>query len=38
MFTSGVAALSLGWLEDCNVAYGLPLKASGKNIYFDRTG
>jgi uncharacterized ferredoxin-like protein len=38
MFTSGVAALSLGWLDDCNIAYGLPLKASGKNIYFDRTG
>ena len=37
MFTAGVAALSLGWLEGCNIAYGLPLKASGKSIYFDRT-
>lgn len=37
MFTAGVGALSLGWLEGCNVAYGLPLKASGKSIYFDRS-
>jgi uncharacterized ferredoxin-like protein len=36
MFSAGVAALSLGWLEGCLVAYGLPLKASGKSIYFDR--
>lgn len=36
MFTAGVAALSLGWMEGCLVAYGLPLKASGKSIYFDR--
>lgn len=36
MFTAGVAALSLNWLEGCKVAYGLPLKASGKSIYFDR--
>ena len=36
MFSAGVAALSLGWLEGCHVAYGLPLKASGKSIYFDR--
>jgi uncharacterized ferredoxin-like protein len=36
MFTAGVAALSLNWLEGCIVAYGLPLKASGKSIYFDR--
>lgn len=37
MFTAGVGGLSLGWLEGCNVAYGLPLKASGKSIYFDRS-
>ncbi len=37
MFSAGVAALSLNWLEGCIVAYGLPLKASGKNIYFDRS-
>jgi uncharacterized ferredoxin-like protein len=36
MFSAGVAALSLNWLEGCGVAYGLPLKASGKSIYFDR--
>ena len=36
MFTAGVAALSLNWLEGCIVAYGLPLNASGKSIYFDR--
>lgn len=36
MFSVGVAALSLGWLEGCSVAYGLPLKGSGKSIYFDR--
>ncbi len=37
MFTAGVGALSLGWMEGCNVAYGIPLKASGKSIYFDRS-
>lgn len=36
MFTAGLSALSLGWLEGCNVAYGIPLKAAGKSIYFDR--
>ena len=36
MLTAGVGALSLGWMEDCKVAYGIPLKASGKSIYFDR--
>lgn len=36
MYSAGVAALSLGWLPGCTVAYGLPLKASGKNIFFDR--
>jgi uncharacterized ferredoxin-like protein len=37
MFSAGVSALSLGWLDGCKVAYGLPLNASGKNIYFDRS-
>ncbi len=37
MFTAGVGALSLGWMEGCNVAYGIPLKAAGKSIYFDRS-
>jgi len=36
MYSAGAAALSLGWLEGCTVAYGIPLKASGKNIFFDR--
>ncbi|MFA6371862.1 MAG: DUF2148 domain-containing protein [Methanothrix sp.] len=36
MFSAGVAALSLNWLEGCRVAFALPLKASGKSIYFDR--
>jgi uncharacterized ferredoxin-like protein len=36
MFTAGVGARSLGWLDGCNVAYGIALKASGKSIYFDR--
>ena len=36
MFSAGLSALSLGWLEGCMVAYGIPLKASGKSVYFDR--
>jgi len=35
MFTIGVAALALG-LMDADVAMGIPLSATGKNIYFDR--
>jgi uncharacterized ferredoxin-like protein len=35
MFTAGVAALDLGMLKGCSVAYGIPLKAAGKNPYFD---
>ncbi len=35
MFTAGVVAMKLGHLRGCSVAYGIPLKASGKNIYFD---
>ncbi|MEN6342612.1 MAG: DUF2148 domain-containing protein [Methanospirillum sp.] len=38
MYTAGVAALGLGWLPDCTVGYGIPVSASGKSIYFDRTG
>ncbi len=37
MFSAGVAALSLGVVSPCSVAYGIPLKASGKNIFFDRS-
>ncbi|MGA2934924.1 MAG: DUF2148 domain-containing protein [Methanomicrobiales archaeon] len=36
MYSAGVTALSLGLLEECTVGYGIPLKASGKNIFFDR--
>ena len=36
MFSAGVGALYLGWLEGCKVAYAIPLKASGKSIFFDR--
>ena len=35
MFTVGVAALALG-LMDADVVMGIPLSATGKNIYFDR--
>jgi len=36
MFTAGVAARNIGWMRECSVVYGIPLKASGKNIFFDR--
>ena len=36
MYTAGVAALRLGWMEGCSIVYGIPLKASAKNIFFDR--
>ena len=36
MYSAGVTALALGLLEGCTVAYGIPLSASGKNIFFDR--
>jgi len=35
MFTAGAAALGLGMLKGCSVAYGIPLAAAGKNPYFD---
>jgi uncharacterized ferredoxin-like protein len=38
MYSAGVAALGLGWLPECTVAYGIPVSASGKSIYFDREG
>jgi uncharacterized ferredoxin-like protein len=38
MYSAGSAALGLGLLgKDCTVAYAIPLSASGKNIFFDRT-
>ena len=35
MFSAGVVALQMGLLKGCSVAYGIPLKASGKNIFWD---
>jgi len=35
MFSIGVAAIKLG-LIDSDIAFGIPLSISGKNIYFDR--
>ena len=35
MFSAGVTALQMGLLKGCSIAYGIPLKASGKNIYWD---
>ncbi|MGB7902107.1 MAG: DUF2148 domain-containing protein [Halobacteriota archaeon] len=34
MYTAGVAAMKLGMFKGCSMVYGIPLKASGKNIYF----
>ncbi|HPX73142.1 MAG: hypothetical protein BWY93_01702 [Euryarchaeota archaeon ADurb.BinA087] len=36
MYTAGVAGLSLGWMESCSVAYGIPVSVTGKSIFFDR--
>jgi uncharacterized ferredoxin-like protein len=36
MYSAGVAARLLGWLGTCSAVYGIPLKVSGKNIFFDR--
>ena len=36
MFSVGLAAKELGWLNDCKVAYGIPISASSKNPFFDR--
>ncbi|MFA4824218.1 MAG: DUF2148 domain-containing protein [Methanoregula sp.] len=38
MYSGGVAAIDLGLLgKDCTVAYAIPLSATGKNIFFDRS-
>lgn len=34
MYTAGVAAMKLGMLPGCSVVYGIPLKASGMDLYF----
>ncbi|MCL2651427.1 MAG: DUF2148 domain-containing protein [Candidatus Azobacteroides sp.] len=36
MFSVGLAARELGWLNGCNVVYGIPISASAKNPFFDR--
>lgn len=36
MYKAGVAALKLGILQPCDLIMGIPLSATGKNIYFDR--
>ena len=36
MFSVGLAAKELGWLNNCNVGYGIPISASSKNPFFDR--
>ncbi len=36
MCSAGVAARALGWLNERTLVYGIPLKGSGKNIFFDR--
>lgn len=36
MYKAGVAALKLGILHPCDLIIGIPLSATGKNIYFDR--
>ncbi|MCZ0860273.1 DUF2148 domain-containing protein [Methanocorpusculum sp. MG] len=37
MYTVGVAARRLGLMEDCTIVYGIPLKVSGKDIFFAET-
>ncbi len=37
MYTVGLAALHLESMKDCVICMGIPLKASAKNIFFDRT-
>lgn len=36
MYTAGVAARFLGFIPGCSVAFGIPVSATGKNIFFDR--
>jgi uncharacterized ferredoxin-like protein len=34
MYSAGVAAQKLGMFKECSIVYGIPLKASGMDIYF----
>lgn len=36
MHSIGKAAITLGWMEDCVAAVGIPLSITEKNIFFDR--
>jgi uncharacterized ferredoxin-like protein len=36
LFSAGCAALSLGLLPECTIAYAVPLSVSGKSIFSDR--
>lgn len=36
MYSAGVAAHHLGYLENCPIVFAIPLSASGKSIFFDR--
>jgi len=35
MYSAGVAAMKLKIIKGCSMVYGIPLKASGKSIFFD---
>ena len=34
MYSAGIAAMKLGIIKGCSIVYGIPLKASGQNIFF----
>jgi uncharacterized ferredoxin-like protein len=34
MYSAGIAAMKLGIIRGCTIVYGIPLKASGQNIFF----
>ncbi|HVN73820.1 MAG TPA: DUF2148 domain-containing protein [Methanoregula sp.] len=34
MYTAGLAAMKLGMLKKCSLVYGIPLSATGRNIYW----
>ncbi len=36
MFSAGLAAQRMGWLEDCRQVFAIPVSASTKNPFFDR--
>jgi uncharacterized ferredoxin-like protein len=36
MFSAGLAAQRLNWLQDCTLVFAIPVSASSKNPFFDR--